>query len=248
MLKLQADTPLALALVEAVRGGDTPTLATILEGHPGLASSVIEERRSAGSQTVGRSLLHVLTDWPGNFPNGAATVALLVNAGADVNARFVGNHEETPLHWAASCDDVAVLDALLNHGADIEARGGVIGGGTPLADAVAFAQWNAARRLVERGATTTLWQAAALGLLEQVTGHFSGKTPPDTTDITNAFWCACHGGQREAAEFLLQEGADLNWKGYDNLSPLDAARRAGAGELAAWLSERGAASALGKAR
>jgi uncharacterized protein involved in oxidation of intracellular sulfur len=27
----------------------------------------------------------VLTDWPGSFPNGAATVALLVEAGADVN-------------------------------------------------------------------------------------------------------------------------------------------------------------------
>lgn len=248
MLKLQADTPLALELVDAVRGGDTLSLATLLESHPGLASSVIEERHSAGSPMAGRSLLHVLTDWPGNFPNGAATVAILVSTGADVNARFVGNHEETPLHWAASCDDVAVLDALLDHGADIEAPGAVIGGGTALADAVAFAQWNAARRLIERGAKTTLWQAAALGLMDRVTVHFSGRTPPDASDITNAFWCACHGGQRETAEFLLQEGADLNWKGYDNLSPLDAARRADAVELGAWLSERGAASALGNAR
>jgi hypothetical protein len=35
---------------------------------------------------------------------------------------------------------VEVLDALLDAGADIEAKGAVIAGGTPLMDAVAFAQ------------------------------------------------------------------------------------------------------------
>lgn len=42
------------------------------------------------------------------------------------------------------------LDALLDRGADIEARGGVIGYGTPLDDAVAFKQWKAAERLAKR--------------------------------------------------------------------------------------------------
>lgn len=41
----------------------------------------------------------------------------LVDAGADVNARFRGPHAETPLHWAASTDDVDVLDALIGCGA-----------------------------------------------------------------------------------------------------------------------------------
>ena len=65
-----------------------------------------------------------------------------MTAGADVNARFTGPHTETPLHWAASSDDVEALDALLDAGADIEGDGAVIGGGTPIADAVAFGQWN----------------------------------------------------------------------------------------------------------
>jgi ankyrin repeat protein len=94
------------------------------------------------------------TDWPGHFLSGAATVAALIEAGADVNARFHGPHAETPLHWAASSNDVEVLDALLDAGADIDADGGVIGGGIPLADARAFGQWQAAHRLVERGAQT----------------------------------------------------------------------------------------------
>ena len=102
------------------------------------------------------------------MPEAAAKVAALVAAGADVNARFTGPHGETPLHWAASSDDIDALDALLDAGADIEADGAVIAGGTPIADAVAFGQWNAARRLLERGARTNLWQAAALGLLDRV--------------------------------------------------------------------------------
>jgi hypothetical protein len=77
-----------------------------------------------------------------------------------------GAHGETALHWAASSDDVEVRDALLDAGADLEAPGSVIDGGTPLADAVAFGQWNAARRLLERGATRTCGRQQPSGCAE----------------------------------------------------------------------------------
>ena len=186
--------------------------------------------------------------WPptgrGISPTARPPWALLVEAGAEVNGRFGGaNHDETPLHWAASSDDVEVLDALVDLGADIEAPGAVIAGGTPLTDARAFGQWRAAHRLVERGARTTIDDAATLGLQDRLEGYFAGTAPaPD--EVSRAFWGACHGGQRRCAEYLLERGADPNWvPPWEPLTPLDAAARSGADELVGWLRTQGARSA-----
>jgi uncharacterized protein len=224
---------LASAIVRAIQQGDLGRLRSLLDGHPELATA-----RVAGPRTP----LHVVTDWPGHFPRGADTVALLIAAGADVNARFIGRHTETPLHWAASSNDVDVLDALVAARADLEAAGGVIGNGTPLADAVAFGQWNAARRLIEYGARANLWQTAGLGLLDRLQRQLA-EDAPSRDDLTRTFWCACHGGQQGSAEILLDRGAGLNWVGFDGLTPLDAAQRSEAHLLVEWLRLRGARSA-----
>ena len=221
------------AAFEAIHAGDVEALERLLIEHPALATARFTDER--GHE---RTLLHVATDWPGHFPRGAETVAALVAAGADTEAAFGGPHAETALHWAASSDDVDVLDALVAAGADVDAPGSVIDGSGPLADAVAFGQWRAARRLVEHGARANLWQAAGLGLTERLEALLAAGPSPD--EITNAFWCACHGGQREAAERLLEAGADLDWVGHDGLTPLGAAERSEAAELAAWLRSRGA--------
>lgn len=193
---------------------------------------------------MSRTLLHVVTDWPGHFPNGAATVAVLVAAGADVNARFRGPHQETPLHWAASSDDVAGLDALLDPGADIEASGAVLGEGPPMADARGFKQWGVARRVVARGAQTTLVDAATLGLFDRVEAYFAGATAPLPEDITVAFWGACHGERQDCAQYPLGRGAEPNWiPPWENLTPLAAAEREHADGLVRWLRARGATRA-----
>jgi ankyrin repeat protein len=235
MLCLGAGEPLTVNVVKAIHTGHIPTLKRLLAKNPDLATARLG---------ASRTLLHVVTDWPGHFPNGAATVAALIEAGAEVNARFAGQHTETPLHWAASSDDVEVLDALLDADADIDAPGAVIGGGTPLDDAVAFGQWQAAHRLVQRGVRTTFWHAGALGLMDRVEEHFAGNTSPPLEEVAHAFWLSCHGGQRQCAEYLLDRGADLNWiPGWEDMTPLDAARRSGAEELVEWLREQGARSA-----
>jgi hypothetical protein len=238
---IPTDDPRAIAAVAAIHGGDTTVLEMLLAQHPELATAGLGSDQRCGDQPgMTRTLLHVATDWPGHYPNGVATVRALVAAGADVNARFTGPHTETPLHWAASSDDVDVLDALLDAGADMEAPGAVIGGGTPISDATAFGQWNAARRLLERGARTTFWESAALGLMDRVEAHLTAMPPPTATDITEAFWGACHGGQLAMAQHLLHHGADMNWVGWDNLPPLAAAHRSSADDVVAWLAALGA--------
>jgi ketosteroid isomerase-like protein len=222
--------PEAEEAVAAIRAGDSAALAKVLAVRPDLATE-----RVPGYG--GRTLLHIATDWPGNIAGIAPTVQVLVDAGADVNARVSGDHPETPLHWAASSNDVAALDALLDAGADIDATGAVIGGGTPLNDATAFGQWDAAHRLVERGATVTPWDAAALGLTESLRAVDLAESG---TSLGELLWAACHGGHAETAAYLLAQGAEINWSGYDDLTPLGAAERTGALELAAWLRERGA--------
>ena len=119
---IDAGDPLAVAATQAVQQGDAAQLRQLLTEHPELAVAAIG---TVGPRGMTRTLLHVATDWPGHYPNVVATIALLIEAGAEVNARFTGPHTETPLHWAASCDDVDALDALLDAGAEIEADGAV---------------------------------------------------------------------------------------------------------------------------
>jgi hypothetical protein len=230
-----ADDPRVVAATQAVQAGDLDEIEWLLAAHPWLATARF------GDESCYRTLLHAATDWPGHFPNGPAVVKRLVAAGADVNAhsRF-SSHTETPLHWAASSDDVAVLDALLDAGADIEAPGAVLGGGSAVADACGFGNWEAARRLVERGAHTRLSDAAALGLLDRVEAGFGDDPAPDPDVITQSFWSACHGGQLNTAEYLLERGAKINWIGWDDKTSLDVVDETTHSELAAWLRARGA--------
>jgi ankyrin repeat protein len=235
MLTIDPSEPLAVAVIEAIHSGDLAGLNRLLRENPGLATARIGQR----------TLLHLVADWPGHFPNGAAVVTALIAAGSDPNAPAIGRWPETPLHWAASCNDVEVLDALIDGGADIEAPGASIAGGTPLDDAVGYGQWRVARRLVERGARVDkLWQAAALGIMPLVEGRFAGAAKPTPEAVNDAFWQACHGGQRRVAEYLLDRGADLNWiPGWAKETPLDMAECSGADDLVEWLRGRGAKSA-----
>lgn len=164
------EEPLAVAVVEAIRTGDLPVLRRLLTEHPWLATARIGD----DPRGMSRTLLHVVTDWPGHFPNGAATVKLLV----------------------------------------------------------------------ERGAGTTIVDAATLGLLDHLERSFTAPTQPTPEAVNAAFWGACHGGQQPCAAWLLDRGAELNWTPpWEDLTPLDAARRSGAGELVGWLRDRGASSA-----
>ena len=237
---MHANDPLAVAVTSAIQIGDLVTLERVLDEHPDLAVVQIEGRRGGY-----RSLLHVVADWPGYFPNGPAVVRLLLARGADPDGGADGyGHQETPLHWAASSDDVDVAEALIEGGASVEAPAGSIANGTPLDNAVGYGCWRVARLLVARGAhVDKLWHAAALGMLARTAELLQGAS---AEEINDAFWQACSGGQRRAAELLLAHGADINWiPSYTKTTPLEQASSIDTGRaaLVAWLRERGTRSA-----
>ena len=228
---MDSPDPVAGPAVQAIRAGDTASLSTLLGRNPGLANASIHDRRTP---------LLVVTDWPGYFPKGPAIVRLLLEAGADPNADSGGDRPETPLQWAASNDDADVAAALIDGGADLERPGGSIG--TPLDNAIGYGCWNVARLLVQRGARVDkLWHAAALGIMARVEGLLAATPAPTRDDLTEAFWQACHGGQRRAAERLLASGADPGaTPGYSDQTSLQAAREHGPqrDNLISWLEER----------
>jgi ankyrin repeat protein len=228
-----------LDVIAAIRAGDLDTLQRLLAGNPSIASSRL------GGIAKGRTPLHVVADWPGYFPNGPKVVRILIEAGADPNARASDQpNSETPLHWAASSDDVDVARALIDGGADLEAPDGSIG--TPLDNAIGYSCWHVARLLVERGAKVEkLWHAAALGMIDRLEELLGGHSGAEPDALSQAFWHACAAGQRRAAELLRNRGADLNWiPKYAKGTPLDAARALGTRQenVITWLRDQGAQS------
>ena len=223
------------AAVTAIRTGDVHTLEQLLTARPDLTRIRVPGHR-------GRTLLHIATDWPGYLPDAHRSVQLLIERGADPNVRGDDHGGgETPLHWAASNDDVDVARSLLDGGADPEAPNGSIG--TPLDNAIGYGCLYVARLLVERGAKVDkLWHAAALGRLdrlEQLLEQAAG-TPNAAEEINQGFWHACAAAQRRAAERLLRAGARLDWvPDYGDGTALQAATSQGTRRelLVAWLTD-----------
>jgi truncated hemoglobin YjbI len=155
--KLISDPALArerTLLCEAARLGSLPIVELML--HLGADPS---ESDGHGHTP----LYHVGNGSPG--PAGAAVVHVLVQGGANVNARERLKHC-TPLHMAARRGNVLVAEALLDCGADIEARDKL--GETALHRAVKCGKEEMVAFLLSHGADAqargksgqTPWQAA----------------------------------------------------------------------------------------
>lgn len=245
-LTLAHGDPLASKLTLAIQGGDLTILRDLLAERPELATARMIGRK--GLPGGWRTALHAATDWPGYFPAAPAAVALLLEAGADPNDDSGGDRPETPLHWAASTDDLDVAVVLIEGGAALDTPGGSIG--TPLDNSIGYGCWHVARLLVDRGARVdALWHAAALGMLSRLE-ELLAQTPGQE-EISKAFWHACSAAQRRAAEYLLSQGADLNWiPDYAEGTPLDAARGSGTRRenVISWLGALGALSSRSGAR
>jgi len=232
---------MAIELLLAVRSGDIDLVMRLVSENPDLIKARFAAR--GGTSTA----LHFVTDWPGYFPNGPEIVHLLIDAGADPNSLTTGGGSEapgpgseTPLHYAASSDDVDVAAALIDRGAELEIPDGSIG--TPLDNAIGYGCWHVARLLAVRGARVEkVWHAAALGMLDRLEELLVPGIDPEL--VSQGFWHACVAGRRRAAERLLSAGANLNWEpDYAHGTALDAAIGLGTQQqnVIEWLQSIGA--------
>jgi hypothetical protein len=228
--ELASEDPIAVELTLVIKGGDCERLASMLRSDPGLATCLVVEDGG------GRTPLHLLADAPGGRPRCRETVSALAAAGADLNAPAAGMwHVEAPLHWAASNDDIVLIDALLDAGADIECPGSSIGGGPPIQSAIGYGQWHAVRRLHERGAITSLSGLAILGVADRVAEALA-STDLGPEVLSLALWNACRLGDIVIARMLIDGGADIAWRApWSGETPAGIARSARQEHLLPWL-------------
>ena len=236
----------------AIEQSDIERLEALIASHPDLPN--------LRSKDNDRTLLHTIADYPGHKPKGIEMARLVIDAGADVNARFqhgqVAAVKETPLHWAASNDDVDLAELLLDAGADIDVDCGVIANGTPIWNAVIFRCVNVARLLIERGASSNLMTAAGAGRRDMVDRFFdeegnvtknAGALPcwdeprPPKTALDSAFGFACRNGHATIAKVLCERGADPGWVNPAGESAYQQAKTGGHRIVMDWMKARGIA-------
>ncbi len=174
--------------------------------------------------------------------------------------------QRTALHWAAEQDHVEVATALLNAGADIEAR--TSWGASPFDWAAVLGSSNVANLLLARGASgLTLITAASLGMIgevrriiesgEDLTRHRRRGAPqkPDRhwpadsahirgDVISDAFYGAGRNGHTDVAAYLLERGATIDAKGVFGGTALHWAAINGKQETVEFLVARGATLTL----
>ncbi|XP_041124124.1 poly [ADP-ribose] polymerase tankyrase-2 isoform X3 [Polyodon spathula] len=174
----------------------------------------------------------------------------------NVNCRDVEGRLSTPLHFAAGYNRVAVVEYLLQHGADVHAKDK--GGLVPLHNACSYGHYEVAELLVTHGAVvnvadlwrfTPLHEAAAKGKYEicklllqhgadPTKKNRDGNTPLDLvkdgdTDIQDLLRAGYN--NLEVAEYLLQHGAEVNSQDKGGLIPLHNAASYGHVDMAALL-------------
>lgn len=151
--------------LKAIRAGDLDKFKALIAADPSLATS-----RSSKSHPT---LLQALVLDGKDKPNNVEMAQVLIDAGAELNE---------PLVAAASIDNRAVAELLLDHGAAIDGTGGW----SPLEEALYWNSQSVIALLLERGAKVqNLRTAAGLGRVDLIESYFNadGSLKPEAGKI-----------------------------------------------------------------
>ena len=108
-------SPADVKLLDACWTGDEETARTMSANHPAVAADLPERDR--------RQVAHAARN------NNTAAVRLMLECGLSVAAR--GQHQATPLHWAAFHGNADLIEIILGHNPPLEVTDADFGG-TPL--------------------------------------------------------------------------------------------------------------------
>lgn len=208
------------AAADAIVRGDIATLKRLLREEPELI-------RARSTREHNATLLHYVSangveEYRQKTPKNIVDITeILLKAGAEVDAiaNVYGGGcttlglAATSVHPERAGVQEALLQTLLDHGANLEQPSIAINRQSIVSGCLANGRLKAAAFLASRGASLDLAGAAALGKLDAVKSFFGedGGLKPNTAkeQFEQAFLFACGYGPSDVVEFLLGKGADL---------------------------------------
>jgi len=205
------------AAADAIVEGNIAALRNLLAADPQLVHARSTRRHACTllNYTAANGVEQYRQKTP---PNIVAIAALLLDAGADVNAAagvYGGGCATlelaaTSIHPARAGVQPQLMQQLIDRGASLEKP-------SLITACLANGRPQAAQFLADRGAHINLAAAAGIGRLEAVRQLFSLASAEERRD--SLFW-ACEYGRNNVVEFLLENGGDLTAHRFDGQTAL----------------------------
>lgn len=231
----------ATPLIMAAEKGRTDVVSLLLEEGADIDAASADP--NLGSTAIARAL----------YESHTATTKVLLERGADANARYNQVFGDTLLHIVAGYtgweSQAPNIDLLLEKGADLEAQDN--DGQTPLIVAIQSQRFETVRYLLERGADleakdrhgqTPLILAAQKCIPETVNLLLEKGADPESKDNygQTALMVAVWKSTPATVKLLLEKGASLEARDNNGHTPLVIAVRSGTIENVEILLQRGA--------
>lgn len=204
---------------DAIVSGDLATLERLLHDEPSLihARSTREHRATLLHYVAANGVENYRQKTPKNI---VQVTQLLLSAGAEVDATadmYGGNATAlglaaTSIHPLRAGVQIALIDLLLQHGAEMDLSGGAGRHVSIINGCLANGRREAAEHLARRGAKLDLESAAGVGRIDVVQQFFDAdgtlKPTATSTQMLRGFGWACEYGRTAVVEFLLNHGID----------------------------------------